>query len=356
MKNISQWQMIFIGTALVADATLINAPSLVIAEAKALSWLAYLIAMAIVLVSLWLMSKVSLRFPEQDLIEAAITSYPWIGRAVILLYAGAFFYILIRDIRATVDFVNISGLPTTPLSVTSLMLVLSVLFIVLGRLEVVAGMSSLWQPALIMAVTAITFVLFREFRLEHLEPMMENGLGPAMHSAIILFPYVGEILLVPLVFGGRGYTMKTGMYGLIGGVLFLLLLNFHVVLTLGVHIPAKTLYPNYEMVRQIRLTDFLDRFDLPLVGVYVPAMIVKISYSYYFVSYAVHKVLPRIKYSYLCIVCGIVAYVLALLFFKNTAHLLELNYVQPYAAAFFQLALPMLFFLFLRPKKPLSAG
>lgn len=64
---------------------------------------------------------------------------------------------------------------------------------------------------------------------------------------------------------------------------------------LGYPILARTLYPSDELVRQVRVTDFLDRMDLFYVGIWLPTMMTKIAYSLYLVCHGLNRVAPNLS-------------------------------------------------------------
>lgn len=352
MNRYSGYHIALIGSAFVVDSTLVSIPSLVIGTAKMDFWLSYLIPVPVIALGLWMLAIVCSRFPGQDLTEAAIMRFPFLGRAAILLYVLFSMLILTRDIRVAVEFVNISLLPRTPLWMIALLITITILYMALKGRDSISIMGGLWQPILNLTIIAISLILARDFRFMYLEPMFEYGLMPSIQGSWFAFPYLGELLILPFLFGGRGYTARNGLYGLLLGVVVLEFINFETVLTLGTHIPAKTIYPSYELVRQIKLTDFLDRFDLPLVGIWMPAMIIKTGFSLYFAAYGLNKIIPTFRFSRLAVGAGAAALLLSLYAFRNSIQLLEINVsIVPFSALPFYSALPLFLFLFLRPKQ-----
>lgn len=350
MERISSRQLTFIGAAYVLDATLISVPSQIIGVAQMDAWLSYIIAGSVILFSIWILSKVMSRFPEQDLFKAMINRLPIAGRGISLLYVLFFFIILARDIRMVTDFVNLALLQRTPIVVIALFVILTVIIIARGGVEILARMTELWFPLLFVVVILISLAIFREFEYKFLRPFFEYGVGPSFKGGWYAVSYVGEVIALPLIFSNRTFQFKHGCIALFLGLFVLILLNFYTILTLGTNIPEMTLYPTYEMVRQLRVTDFLDRFDLPIVGVWLPTMLTKIAFSLYIVCHGIKRILPNVSAKIAATPFGILAFVCSFWFFESAIQLYNLNRIWPAFALVFELFIPILLFAFLKPK------
>ncbi len=350
MQRITGIQLSYIGAGYVLNSTLISIPTFVFAAATVDSWLSYFIAMAATTVILWLLSRVSARFPSRDLFSILTDRAPITGRLVSLGYVGFFYGILIRDVRTIVDFIDISLLPMTPNLVIAVLVMLPIVWMVFKGVEVTARVTQIWQPLLLIAVTLIGPPLSQDFHFEFLYPAFEFGIMPAFHGSWYLLPYVAEITALPFLAAGIGFRFRYGMYGLIAGIYTLQLLSLYTLLTLGPDIPARTLYPNYEMVRQIRITDFLDRLDLILVGIWLPALIVKTGFSLYLVCRGLEAITTRVKRKASVIPVGVITVGSSFWVFYNTLSPFEMNRYWSYFGLAFQFGLPILMYVFLRPK------
>lgn len=355
MEKISSRQLSLIGCTLVMDATIISVPAQITAVAKVDFWLAYLLGAAFMTVPLWMLSKISARFPDKDLYDIAVQRYPVAGRIVSLLYISFFLFILARDLRSIVDFVNVALLPMTPISVTAALVTITLIFIARGGIEMVARLNSLWQPILIIVAFMLPFILFRELQVRHVLPSLEYGAIPALKGGWYAVSYIGEIVLLPFIFEGRTFHFRTGLSGMLLGVLLVEISHWTLVLTLGVLIPIRTLYPMYELVRQIRLTDFLDRFDLPIVGIWLPAMIVRTSFCLFAVCHGINRIFPSISGKELSTPFGVLGFVCCFWLFRNTMNVFLFNGVWTAIALVFEWLIPLALFVFLRPKRSTSA-
>ena len=162
---------------------------------------------------------------------------------------------------------------------------------------------------------------------------------------------MGELLVLPFVFNRRVFTFRTGVYALSIGTFLLTLLILFNILVLGVHISTRFMYPNHELTRQIRLTDFLDRFDLLLVSIWASAMFTKIGFSVYVVCLGIKRCLPSASEKLLVSPIMVFSMVCSFWFFENSIQLLNLNHTWPALSIVIQFGLPLLLYFLLRPKK-----
>jgi len=347
---VSNRQLILIGAMYTLDATLISVQGQMAQYAQQQVWLAHLLGAAIIAVPVWMLARVMSRFPNRDLFEALVERFPAMGRVVSALYVAFFFYILVRDLRMSVDFTNVALLPTTPLEVTAVMIVLSVVFLTTGGIEILARTTEMYGAALLMAVLAISVLLFREFDVTYALPLLDaNPEGIAVGTWFIL-SYLGEAIGVAFLCSGCTMRPRVLLGGLLLGTAALLLLAVQCLLVLGIPVMSRMLYPNYELVRQLRITDFLDRFELPLVGLWLPTIITKIGYSLYIVCVGIKRIIPGVSGQRLVAPVAFLALACSFWFFESAIQMFNLNRTWPAASLFFQLLLPTLLFAALRPK------
>lgn len=349
MEKVSGRQLSLIGAAYIVDATLISVPSQVIRESRMDSWLSYVFSAMVIVLPLWMLSRIVNRFPGKDLFAILAERFPFSGRVISFGYILCFFFILCRDIRMVTDFINLLLLPKTPIVFIGIVIAFTVLLIARGGVEILARMTELWFPVLTLVIILLGFAMFKDFEYKFLKPFFEFGLAPPIRGAWIASSYVGEVMAVYLLFNHSEMKLSYALKGLGLGVCLLIAINFYTILSLGIHIPTRVLYPTYEMVRQVHITDFLDRFDLPLVGIWLPTMLAKIAFSLYVVCHGLKSIVPGISAKVICAPLGIASFVCSLWFFQNTIQLFNFNRAWPVIALTFEIVIPICLFFILKP-------
>ena len=333
------------------SVTLVSVPAQIIGAAGADAWLSFLPPALLILLSLWLLSRAGARFPEQDLFEAMVSRRAVVGRILVVLYALFYLLILARDIRMFVDFTNIVLIPDTPLTVIAILTAIALIQIAIGGVEVTARMTDLFITLLFLLAFVVPIVVVKDFEWKYLQPFLENGLKDPLAGSWYAVAYIGEIIAFPMLFPARTYRYRTWVYGLFSGVGTLELLIVLNLLVLGPYLSSICMYPNLEMVRQIRVTDFLDRFDLPIATVWMCSMLVRNAISLYIICHGIKRAFPKVSAQQIIPPVGLLATVLSFWLFQNLIQHHHFNHTYPVIALVFEVAIPFLIFLVMRPKK-----
>ena len=335
----------------VLSVTLFSVPAQMIGAAGADAWLSFIPPVLLILLSLWLLSRTGARFPTQDLFEAMVTRRAVAGRIIVLLYVLFYVLVLARDIRKFVDFTNIVLLPRTPLTIIAIVTIIAVIQVAIGGVEVTARMSDLFLAMLFLLTFIIPIVVVKEFEFRFLQPFLEHGLKDPLVGSWYAVAYVGEVVGIPMLFPARTYRYRTWIYGLLAGVGVLELLVVMNLLVLGPNLSSICMYPNLEMVRQIRITDFLDRFDLPIATVWMCSMLVRNALTLYIICHGIKRAFPKVSAQQIISPMGFLVTVLSFWMFQNLLQHHQFNRTYPVMALVFEVALPVLIFFFIRPNK-----
>ncbi|PLR98825.1 GerAB/ArcD/ProY family transporter [Bacillus sp. T33-2] len=355
MNKISHHQVIFIGATFILSSTIITVPSQAAAYAKQHTFIALIVASLFILPSVLLLSRIAARFPGKNLFDVLTERMAVIGKIIIGIYVIFFFFVLVRDMRLAVDFVHIVLLPGTPIYITAALLIIAVWFIARGGIEPMGRFTEVYFPILGIAVLLVPLILFREFDVALLMPYMDVDLPGVLKGAWFFISYVGEVIGMFFLFSHIKFRLRYGLLSLLIGVGLLFLLVLCSQLTLGTYMMPRLFYSVYELVRQLKVTDFLDRFDLPLVGIWMPILIAKIAYSLYLVCLGIKKIIPNVSARIITTPCAVLAYVCAFLFFKDAIQLVNLNKTWPLFALIVELLIPVVLFFILKPRMNQSA-
>ncbi|GAA4704696.1 GerAB/ArcD/ProY family transporter [Brevibacillus fulvus] len=351
MERISGRQIILIGSIWVMDSTLISLPAQMVRFAKQDAWLSLIMVAAIIALVLWCLSKVHKRFPNQDLYDALITRWPRAGKAVVFIYVLFFAVILIRDIRTITDFINVSLLQLTPLWIITALLLYFINKLVSGGIEVIARMIEFFIPSFYFILLLVPALSYKEFDLSRLGPVFEFEWYGMATAGWYSFSYIGEIIGISFMYSNATLQFRHGLASLLIGVLLLSGVLWTLLLILGTDLMPHLTYPVYELVRQVKVTDFLDRFEIPMVAIYFPTMFVKIGFSLYLVCHGMNRLMPRVPIDSVVPAVGILVYVCSFWFFRDAVQLIDFNREWTALAIWPELILPIFLSLFLRPKQ-----
>lgn len=158
-----------------------------------------------------------------------------------------------------------------------------------------------------------------------LRPYLHPEVDGVIKGSWRMLGYMADILMVPFVISGKSYNGRSAWYGHLLGTAFLTMLVLLSELVIGVPIFSRLFYPSYELVRQLQLTDFLDRFDLFVAALTVPTFLTKIGIDLYVTSLAVKRMFSHAWGSLMVWPVGLLGYVCSFMLFSNIVQVFDFS-------------------------------
>ncbi|MDU4695092.1 MAG: endospore germination permease [Paenibacillus sp.] len=349
--KITKRQIILLGILYIGSISYLQTFSLATQAAHQHAMLSYVIGGLISMVALWMVSMTLRRFSDRNLLQALAGRFPIFGRSLLVFYLLFLLFISARDIRVIADFTNTVLLNRTPIPILGLMVTATAVYICQGGIRAFLGLSEIYIPIFLGATFFIVLVLARDLHLNYLIPYFSPDWSGIMKGTWFVFPYQAEILALPLVISGKYYKAAAGYISLAIGSVMMIVLLLNSQMVLGIPLVGKLIHPGYEMIRQIQITDFIDRFDLLLMALWYPTALGKIAFDLYVLCYTLQIVVPKLSGRLMTAPVGALAFACSVWFFRNALQQFHFNFMLPFIALTFHLALPILFFAVLRPRR-----
>ncbi|MED4955967.1 endospore germination permease [Paenibacillus macerans] len=351
LKKITKRQITLLGMLYISSLTYLQTFSPMANVARQHAAISFILSGGLCVLSLWLLSAAQGRFPDKNLMQAIVERFPVSGRVLLAMYLLFFLFIAARDIRILADFTNSVLLNRTPILILGLMITATAVYISQGGIRAFLGISEIYVPIMIAILTIVSIAMLRNIHIKYMIPYFSfDWLGIAK-GAWYAAPYLGEIIALPLVISGKSYRVSAGLAGLITTALFLLGILLLTELVMGVPLTGKLTHSGYELIRQLQITDFMDRFDLLVVGLWYPTALGKIGFDIYVLCYLMQMVVPKLSGRLMTAPAGALAFVCSIWFFKNALQQFNFNYVWPLVALIYELVLPIVLFAALWPRK-----
>jgi len=346
-QKISNLQLVFFVANFIVSATLISLPQIIVQVMEQNGWLIPIVLFPIILLMTFLV------FGKKSRIETLKNLFDMknrknVEKLFILFYIPFVLMIFIHDLRALVDFVAAVLLPNTPLDLLMALSVLVVLYIAMAGIEVIARINAIHFCMLAIIIFSLPIMLLTEWQIENLQPVpsLETVISTAK-TIMITLSWVGEFLLFLLIIANVNpvkEARKAVITGTALGLGLLAILLFLEITVLGPRIVKDSTYPNYILIQQIHLTDFLDRLDLVIVAVWVPTLIAKLSFLLYVFNYCLSYFYKSDTNKFLLPISVILGFLSIVLFKNSMEHLHFSFYSLGMLALLFELALIVLFF------------
>jgi len=350
-QSVTSRQIVLLVLLLSITGTLIQPHAQAIYYAEQHAYLSYVPVILVMIISMWMVSRIQRRFPNQDLFEALADRFPFMGRLAGVMYILFFFFIFARDIRLIGDYVSITLLETTPISIVVLSLMIMAVFIVRGGLGSLIGMSELYVTLFLLNSIIVPFMLIQQINMDNLMPYFHVDTAGVGKGSWYIFSFYGEMIALPFVVKGSDFRFKSVLWGIIISGLLMMLILVETITSIGVPIASRLVYPSYELARQLQISDFLDRFDLALAAATLPTMITKIAFDLYFVCWGLKRMIPNVSGKVLTGPVALLGFVCAFWFFRNAIQLYRFTREWTWIAIVFEVLFPIVLFLFLRPRK-----
>lgn len=289
-EQLSGFQMACMIGNFIFSGTLISLPQILIEISKQNTWIVVPITYFLTIAVIYLLCRNAKKMEQmKGLFNTEIKS--WKQKVFIILLFIFLLFIFFRDFRAFNGFIDAVLLPDTPLDVIALLTMLTLTYIALTGVEVIARITVIHLFAIGIVVIALPVMLLNEIQLSNLLPLGGvNSVGEILKSTYIFFPWMTESVIIVFLFvflNPIEHLKKSGIIGTSIGFLLLFILIFLNITVLGVAVVAETTFPNIALIQQINLTDFLDRLDLVIEVLWIPAMLCKLS----LLLYCIHKLL-----------------------------------------------------------------
>ncbi|WP_036644191.1 GerAB/ArcD/ProY family transporter [Paenibacillus sp. oral taxon 786] len=349
--KITKRQITLLGVLYIGSISYLHTYTLATQAAHQHAVISYIMSGLICLVSLWLVSTTLKRFSDRNLLQAMAGRFPVFGRALLVIYLLFLLFICARDIRIISDFTNTVLLNRTPVPILGLMVTATAVYICQGGIRAFLGLSEIYIPIFIASMFIGVLVLMRDLNFTYLVPYFSPDWSGIMEGTWYVFPYQAEILVLPLVISGKYYKAIAGYVSLVIGTVLMVVLLLITQMVLGIPLVERLIHPSYEMIRQIQITDFIDRFDLLLLGFWYPTALSKIAFDLYVLCCTLQIVVPKLSGRLMTAPAGALAFACSVWFFKNGLQLFHFNFVLPLIGFIFYLVFPILFFAVLRPRR-----
>lgn len=286
-------------------------------------------------------------FPNQSLMDGLETAFgPWIGRVLggwMLIWFLITTAMLLRELSV---FVEITSLPRTPLYVISAAILPPITYVVFHGIETLGRLGEFITPIAVIIALGLSVLSLQNMDVSQLTPVLANGWTPVLRASVLPttsfpFEFVLALQLVKSMKGGKTLAKDLLWLGAFLSVAGLFIMGI-VIAVLG---PAMTYLslPVGEVVRGIRIGQFVERLDTIYVMGVISTMVLKISTFLYAMCSAMKDVFRLPTTRNVAFPAGVAVWTGNILFFHNSPDLQEfMAYTTPAYFGLTLIGLPLL--------------
>jgi spore germination protein KB len=271
---INHRQFAWLTASVLTGGGLVSIQQALIRVSRMDAWAAYMLPMIYALGIAYIFSMLVMRFPNKNIFEInKIVMGSIIGTFVNLVLLFHLWLILVRDISSFSKFIGITLLPNTPDEMILMLLILILLVYGKTSIEVLARVNDLFFPYFVLMILILPLALSNEIDLQLIKPVLASEWSSFLSSNILSMGWYGDIFIMGAflhTLWGSQHIRSALRHGAFLASFMLGLFLLLEVLVLGPIIPGNLVYPNYNLIQQIHITDFLDRVDLVILSIWFP--------------------------------------------------------------------------------------
>ncbi|WP_245629593.1 GerAB/ArcD/ProY family transporter [Alicyclobacillus sendaiensis] len=185
-------------------------------------------------------------------------------------------------------------------------------------------------------------LLIPDLSWKYLQPFFEYGLERPAVGVWYALNAIGSVTILPLLFSHERFSFRQACVSLFFSSLFLEVVLLICQLNLGSPLAGHLMYPAYEAVREVRVTDFLDRFDILIVGIWLPTIVIKMALNLYFTIACIRQIVPQLQAAQVAPSLGSLALVVSLGLFHSSTEVVPVDDVWPAVVMALWLVVPAL--------------
>ena len=259
------------------------------------SWLSVLLGGAIVMLVVLVMVKISQQFPGKTVFQyAGLITGRVIGGMLCLLLIIYFIIIAGFEIRSLAEVTLFFLLEGTPIWAVILPFIWAGTYLVYGGINAIARVFQIVFPISIMILLISYTLSFRLFDINHLRPLLGQGLIPVfrgLKSTILVFTGC-EVTMTLVAFM---QNPKQAVKAMIAGIAIPLGLYFlTVVMVIGgisIDSAATSTWPTIDLMRSFEIPGFIfERMEFPLMVIWLMQMFCNFSSFFFQASLGISQI------------------------------------------------------------------
>lgn len=287
--KLSGIQVFWMMFTFVAGDLFIATMGTVIGYSKQDAWISYTIATIFGLLLVYVATKLSLLYPNQTLIEYSKTILgKWLGNIVVITYLIHWYSVIGLFLREMADFTIIMLLPSTPIWVFILTMLILAVYVTYIGIEGIGRCSEVFGLILIFAGALLVILSIPDLRFDRILPIyLDSGIRPILKGGIYATSYIGEtVTLMMMITSFISKPMKgpsSAMWGISIAGFALTVASLITLMILSPGVAADLNYPALTTASFISRLGFIQNLEIIVFSIWILSVFIMIS-MYLFIA------------------------------------------------------------------------
>lgn len=248
-----------------------------------------LLGISVVVVGLWVVAKLGMRFPDQSIIEySEVILGKWLGRIYGLLIMVLFTILTGLTAREFGSVVVTAVLKETPIEVIVIVMLFMAAMFTRHDLNIFAYIHSFYTPAILVSALTIIVLSFKNANPLYLQPVLgnERNINAMLYGVFTVAALCQSGFVITLIFPAMKKpekALKASMWGIgLSGLLYIIMV-VAIVAVFGPEEVKKLNWPTLELARATSLPgNILQRLDILFLALWVTAVFTTVFSNYLF--------------------------------------------------------------------------
>lgn len=271
--------------------------TLYLLEAKLIKqdvWMAYLSAMIVVVIVLWMVTYVQKNFNNSnmtDIIE--ILFGKWLGKLVLSVYLLNFIGFGVLSLRSLSFFYTTAILPkTSPILIILMITIVTTYAVSLGLGSIVRSVLVI-LPFILASMVVVCLLIIRDMDINPLLPQFQSRFSLIFYGSLISFGFpFGKAGVLAFLFSEVKNSKKifvSSSVGVVFSCVYLLIATYISMGFLGLNLFKTALFPFFSAIQLVKFGVYLERIEIIIISIWTIFTLFEII----IVQYVVVKILGK---------------------------------------------------------------
>ncbi len=351
---ISDKQGVSIMILFLVGSTSIFAPGL---EAKKDAWLAFSLAIVMVLPLVNIYARLHHIFPDKDLFDIVEICFgKFIGKGIIIVFIWYTFFWVADVLVNYGQFIRVVSLHDTPQTIPIIVMCFLCAWGIKEGIEVLGRWGELLLIIPIIATFTMIALSIPNMDINNILPMFYKGIKPIIKGTFTAFESpLAQTVVFTMAFSSfkkKKSPYKVYTIGLLIGGIYMLIITCTNLLVIGVDSATSVVYPSYGTASRIDIGYILQRIELLVFTTFIMGGFIKVSILLLCTCKGITKIFGFKDYRFIVMPISLLVINVSYFQYDSIMHYMEFNEeIWPYYFLLLQVILPIIILITAEIKK-----
>ncbi|WP_298198600.1 endospore germination permease [Desulfosporosinus sp.] len=342
--KISTRQFTLMLFSLLLSTIMFGLPRILIEQSRQDVWQVMLITFVIDAALAIIYFILGMRYPRQTMIQYSETILgPWLGKISGLLFVLFFGYMTLIVLKTVSKFIDTVLLTGTPELAINFILLLTTLYAVNAGLEVVARLSEIIAPLMLIALLIILTFSLNRVELGNIQPVFQHNVWELLKSSLLPISLYGVCITMGVFIpyhNNPKESLKAKWIAIGSGTILSIMTLMSLIAIFGTSYSSQQVYLVFRLAQIIKVGDFFERIETLVIIFQIAGAFVSMVILYYSSVLGLAQIFKIQRYQTLTPYFGVILLILSVFVFSNITEINQFTEtIFPFLAIFIEVFL-----------------